>query len=250
MTKKFLVLPLAIASLMAIGLAGTALATDVGGTGGPGTGHEHPIGASPLRASTVPAFQPCNLGTSNAAHDPSLPGRSCNPPVPRSTIAAVGPNSIGFARIIVLGSGQCAPFDATKCFPDVTIRVNVTDVRAGSPTGAAFTGSMTGTATLPNATGPSTIGNAIQITDARNARDIASGSCLGPASYDCSATVVPLPFPVPVSCSAGTCNATTTANTLAPGSIVAGRRGIVEIGQLQLQDSANNVFETQGIFIP
>jgi len=245
--KKLLVLPLAIGSLMAIGMAGSAFATDVGGTSA-GTGHEHPNGASPFRASTVPAFKVCNLTSSNAGHDPTLPGRSCSPPVPASAIAAVGPASLGFARIIVLQTGQCSPFDPTKCFPDVTIRVNVTDVHAGSPTGPAFTGSMTGTATVPNTTGPSTIGNAIQITDAKNQRDTPSGACT--AAYNCSATVVPLPFPVPVTCSAGTCNAATTANSLAPGSVTAGRRGVVEIGQLQLQDSAGNIFEDQGILIP
>jgi len=249
MTKKFLILPLAIASLMALGLAGTALATDVGGTGGPGTGHEHPIGASPLRASTVPAFRPCTIGTSNASHDPSLPGRSCNPPVPASSVAAVGGNSIGFVRIIVLGNGQCAPFDATKCFPDVTIRVSVSDVHAGSPTGPLYSGAMTGTATIPNTTGASTVGNAIQITDAKNALDVTNGACVA-GTYNCSATVTPLPFPIPVTCSSGSCQASTTANTIAPGSITAGRRGVVEIGQLQLQDSANNIFEVQGILIP
>jgi hypothetical protein len=246
--RKLLILPLAIGSLMAIGMAGSAFATDVGGTGGAGTGHEHPNGASPFRASTVPAFKVCPLVSSNAGHDPTLPGRSCSPPVPDSAIAAVGPSSLGFVRLIVLQTGQCAPFDSTKCFPDVTIRVNVTDVHAGSPTGPAFSGSMTGTATVPNATGPSTLGNAIQITDAKNQRDTPSGACT--AAPNCSATVVPLPFPVPVTCSAGVCNAQTTANVLAPGSVTAGRRGVVEIGQLQLQDSAGRIFEDQGIFIP
>ena len=246
--KKLLVLPLAIGSLMAIGMAGSAFATDVGGPGGAGTGHEHPNGASPFRASTVPAFKVCNLTASNAGHDPTLPGRSCSPPVPASSIAAVGPASLGFVRLIVLQTGQCAPFDSTKCFPDVTIRVNVTDVRAGSPTGPTFSGSMTGTATIPNASGPSTIGNAIQITDAKNQRDTPSGLCT--AAPNCSATVVPLPFPIPVTCTSGTCNAQTTENTVAPGSVTAGRRGVVEIGQLQLQDSAGNIFEDQGILIP
>jgi hypothetical protein len=53
-----------------------------------------------------------------------------------------------------------------------------------------------------------------------------------------------------VTCSSGTCNAQTTANTLAPGSVIAGRRGVVEIGQFNILDSANNVVSTQGIMIP
>jgi hypothetical protein len=172
--KKLLTLSLALGSLMAIGMAGSALATDVGGTGGPGTGHEHPIGGSPFRASTVPAFRTCSVTATNAQHDPSLPGRSCSPPVPASSIAAVGSSSLGFFRAIVLSTGQCAPFDPSHCFPDVTLRVSITDVRAGSPTGPAFSGSMTGTATIPGANAA----QAIQVTDAKNKRDTSSGNCL------------------------------------------------------------------------
>jgi hypothetical protein len=55
------------------------------------------------------------------------------------------------------------------------------------------------------------------------------------------------------------CNATTTANTLAPGAVVAGKRAIWELGQLQLLDRGANgapgdsddrVFEVQGVFAP
>src|SRR6266487_2400822 len=94
-----------LAGMALLAVPGVTLATDVGGTGGAGTGHEHPIGASPIRASLVPAFKPCTIATSNASHDPSLPGRSCNPAVPASSLVAAGPNSIGFSRIIVLGNG-------------------------------------------------------------------------------------------------------------------------------------------------
>jgi hypothetical protein len=241
-------LPILVGSAAALVVPGIALATDVGGTGGAGTGHEHPIGASPMRMSLVPKFNVCNLASSNAAHDPTLPGRSCSPPVPSSSIVGVGPSALGFSRIRVLGSGQCAPFDSSKCFPDVVISGSATDVRAGSPTGPPFSGSLTGVATIPNATGPATIGNAIQVTDARNQRDVPSGACT--AAANCSATVVPLPFPVPVTCSSGTCTAQTTANTLAPGSVVSGRRGVVEIGQFQIQDSAGAMVSVQGVFIP
>jgi len=236
-------LPILFGSAAVLAVPGVTFATDVGGTGGPGTGHEHPLGGSPLRASLVPAFRPCTVGTSNASHDPSLPGRSCSPPVPASTLVASGPQALAFSRIRVLPVGECAPFDPSHCYPDVTIAGNSTDVHAGSPTGPLFSGSLTGVATLPGGT----VGQAIQVTDARNQRDVSSGAC---TSFNCSATTVPLPFPVPVSCSNGTCSAATTANTLAPGSVIAGRRGVVEIGQFQIQDSSGNIVAIQGVFVP
>jgi hypothetical protein len=61
---------------------------------------------------------------------------------------------------------------------------------------------------------------------------------------------VPLPFPVPVTCTSGSCDAATTANTLAPGSVTAGARGVIEIGRLEVRDTASNIFEDQGIVIP
>jgi hypothetical protein len=75
-----------------------------------------------------------------------------------------------------------------------------------------------------------------------------------------------LKFPVPISCSTtsdpstgSVCGAQTTANTLVPGSVVAGSRAIWQLGQLQVMDQGpdgvpgspdDNVFEVQGVFAP
>ena len=253
--KRFVAVPLALGSLLALAMGGSAFATDIGGPGA----HEHPTGASPFRASLVPAFIKCgDPGSSpiNATHASPLTGPSCNPPVPNSSTVAIGPLSLAFARLIVLGSGQCAPFDSTHCFPDVTIRINITDVRSGGPTGPDYnpagTQDLTGSATVPDGNSPSNIGDAIQITDAQN--QLATDPT-GP--FDKSATVTPLPFPVPVACTTtastsvgSTCSAQTTANTVVGGSVVQNKRGVVEIGQLMILDQSTKAFEVQGIFIP
>jgi hypothetical protein len=85
-------------------------------------------------------------------------------------------------------------------------------------------------------------------------------------SFDQAATGSALSFPIPVDCVAtddltlgSVCSAQTTANTLVPGSVVAGERALWELGQLQLLDpgpdgtagnSDDAVFEDQGVFAP
>jgi hypothetical protein len=213
-----------------------------------------------MRMSLAPTFTPCPSGSANATHQTPLAAASCNPPAPSSSLVAVGPESLGFTRLIVLGPGQCAPFDATRCYPDVTIRVGVTDVHSGSPTGPDYDTSnpsgqdLTLAATLPG----QQAGNGLQATDLYN-------QAAGQAGFNDPATVTPLSFPVPVGCSpvagaAGSvCGATTTANALVPGSAVAGKRAIWELGEIQLYDQGGNgvpgdaddhVFEAQGVFAP
>src|SRR6266540_3201822 len=73
-----------------------------------GAAHPRPKGASPLRASMVPAFNQCTAA--NRTHGPPLAFPSCNPPVQSSTSLTVGEptangaaaNSVGFIRISVL----------------------------------------------------------------------------------------------------------------------------------------------------
>jgi hypothetical protein len=240
-------------------------ALTVSGSLGPaGPPYPTPVGASPLRVSLVPAFNPCDSSTSNASHAAPLSGRSCSAPAPSSSLVAVGPKSLGFARLIVLQSGECAPFDSTRCYPDATIRFNITDVRSGGATGPDYDPSgsqdLTGAAALADTSGPSTSASAVQITDKNNKLD--SGT-----TYDQPATVTPLAFPIPIGCTAtpsdpgsgSTCNVQTTANTLFPGAAVAGKRAIWELGQLQVLDQGANgtpgdaddkLFEVQGVFVP
>jgi len=253
--KRFGTLLVAMGSI-ALATAGAAYATDIGG-------HEHPVGASPLRASIVPSYQACT--SANSTHHGPLSGASCNPPVPGSTgtnAVSMGPSALAFERLIVLTSGTCAPFDSTKCYPDITMRVNATDIHNGTtgtgsdydPTGAAAQ-DLTAVYTLP---GGST-GDALRITDANN-------QVLPDPAFNKAATVVPLAFPLPMDCAntvdpvlGSTCNVQTTANTLVPGAIVANKRADIELGQIQVLDkgtdgSAGNaddrVFAVQGIFVP
>jgi hypothetical protein len=213
--------------------------------------YTQPVGGSPFRSSFVPAFTPCPSPTANASHDAPLSGASCNPPAPASSVVAVGSRSLGFARLVVLGNGECAPFDSSRCYPDVTLRASVSDVRQGSPTGSDYD--------TPSGQDLTLQGNGLRITDLNN--KTGSGT-----NFDEAATAVPLDFPVPVSCTptadttiGSACNAQTTANALAPGAAVAGKRAVWELGQLQILDQGPNgvpgdsddrPFEIQGVFVP
>lgn len=178
--------------------------------------------------------------------------------MPQSSLLAVGPTSLGFTQWTVLGSGACASFDPSHCYPDWTIRIRTTDVRAGSPTGPLFNGNLTLIGTIPDLHAPSSANATFQTTDAANKLNVTSGACSS-STYNCSGTTVEYPFYVPVSCSSGTCTAQTTVNTLIAGSLLAGKRSIWQKGVFSLMDPGGNgvagdfddqVFETEGLYQP
>jgi len=245
--RKRMALPLALA-LGAIGfmvMASMASAT-----------HPRPKGATPLRASMVPAYNAC--AAPNRTHGPPLAFPSCNPPVQSSTAVTVGSpdangapaNSVGFVKLDVIAGVPGPPDDS-----DVNITASISDVRckagttacgnANAADGADYTGQLQGNAT-------------IRITDHYNAVVAGGGTD--------AATVVDIPFPVPASCAntastseGGLCTANTSANATVPGSVLDGKRAIVEVGQLTITDGGadgqnattpNTLFEIQGIFIP
>jgi hypothetical protein len=246
--RKRMVLPLALA-LGALGMM--VMATAASAT------HPRPVGASPLRASMVPAYNACTAP--NRTHGPPLAFPSCNPPVQSSNAVTVGSpdangapaNSVGSVRIAVIVGTPGLPEDS-----DVRLTGSITDVRckagttacgsANAADGADYTGELQATAQ-------------IRITDHFNA--VAPGGGTDPA------TVVDIPFPVNVPCAAtsstsigSTCSVNTTANGVVPGVVKDGKRAVVEVGQLTVfdgggdgiasTDADNTVFGVQGIFIP
>ena len=245
--RKRMVLPLALA----LGAAGIMVMASMASAT-----HPRPKGASPLYASLVPAQQAC--GVPNRQHGPPLAFPSCNPPVATSQSVTIGSpdangapaNSVGFVKLNVKVGVPGPPEDS-----DVFITASISDVRcitgttacgnANAADGPDYTGELQGTAT-------------IQITDHWNA--------VAPGGGTDAATVIPIPFPVPATCAntaadtiGGLCTATTSANATVPGAVKDGKRAIVEIGQIQINDAGddglnsttpNTLFEVQGIFIP
>ena len=252
-------------TLVPLALAATALTMLVAAELASAT-HPRPKGATPLRASLVPAYNACAGAAINRTHGPPLAFPSCNPPVQSSSSITIGSpdangapaNSVGFIKIGVVAGTPGPPEDS-----DVTLVADVTDVRckagtvacgsANAADGADYTGEIQGDAQ-------------IRITDHWNA--VAAGG--GPDA----ATMIDIPFPVTATCTAtastaigGACAVTTTANAVVGGpgppwadpAVKDTKRAIVEIGQVTVIDGGtdglvattpNTLFGVQGIFIP
>jgi hypothetical protein len=229
----------AVAGVLALVIVQTAAAT-----------HVRPRGATPLRASVVPAFKAC--AAPNRTHGTPLAFPSCNPPVQASNFLTVGsPDANGAGAnsqsFILLSVKSTSP-------EDVLITSSGTDIRCLPATSATVCGTANA-ADGPDYTGQLQGNATIRISDHYN----------GPTLTD-AATVVDIPFPVNASCVStaatnigGTCTANTSANAVVPGSVKDTQRAVVEIGQLLINDGGadgvvstadNTLFGVQGIFIP
>jgi hypothetical protein len=228
----------------AIGAMALAMVQSAGAT------HVRPKGATPLRASIVPAYKACTAP--NRTHGAPLAFPSCNPPVQTSNFLTVGSpdangagaNSVAFILLKV----------KTTSPEDVLITSSGSDIRCKAATAAAVCNSANA-ADGPDYSG-GLQGNAIiRISDHYN----------GPGLNE-AATVQDIPFPVNASCAntastteGGLCTANTSANATVPGAVKDLQRAVVEIAQLQINDGGadgqvattdNTLFGVQGIFIP
>jgi hypothetical protein len=217
-----------------------------------GATHPRPKGATPIRASVVPAHKQC--ANPNRTHGAPLAFPSCNPPVQTSSFLTVGSpdangagaNSNGFVLITV----DAVPPE------DVLIKTEITDVRCKAGTAASVCNSPNG-ADGADYSGQLQSNAMIRMTDHYN----------GPG-LDETATVQDIPFPVSMDCVntgsttiGGTCSVDTSTNALRPGfpRPTGEQRAVVELQQLQVFDGGsdgqvatadNALFAVQGIFIP
>jgi len=242
-------LVLAIAALGAMCVASTALAS-----------HARPISATPLSFAMVPSFKPATpcAGTVTT-HGLPLNLTSCNPPVQTSSfLTAQAPDrpapftgpADAQGRIVL--SVKCVTFGTTTvvaaappCAGTPTQDVLIEATAAGVRCQVVIAG---GVCTAPNApyNGKVLGVSQIQITDHDNtAGGVAGSPCPagGGVEPNCAGTVTPLPFSVGSQCTAGSCNYTTTANLalpVAPYPVKEGKRGVVELGQIQVQDAGSD----------
>ena len=209
-------------------------------------GYPRPKGATPLRASLVPAYNQCT--TPNRTHGPPLAFPSCSPPAQSSGSLTVGTsdangqvaNSMGSIRLDVMPGNLGTPVDEA----DVGASLSITDVRRKSDL-LDYTGNVQGAFNL-------------RITDRWN--NVSTGGGTTPA------TVVDIPFPVGANCAVtaspsigSTCSVATTIDAIVPGAVKEGQRAVWEIGQLTVSDGGpdgntgtapNTVFARQGVFVP
>jgi hypothetical protein len=196
--------------------------------------YPRPLGATPLRASLVPAYKQCT--SADDQHGAPLAYGSCSHPQQTSNYLTVGTPDANGERAGSIGSVlyQVIP-------GDLHIAVSTTDVRNKSDL-SEYTGELQADQTL-------------RITDPKN----------GPSQTE-TATTQDIRFPVAVPCAAtadttigSTCAVSTSANAIVPGAVTANSRAIWELGQVKVFDggasgvagaSGATLFEDQGVFVP
>jgi hypothetical protein len=241
---KKMVLPLAIA----LGAAGLmVMASTAGAT------HPRPKGATPVHVPFVPAYAAC--ASPNRQHGPPLVFPSCNPPAQTSNSLTVGTPDANGAAARSIGSITVRVVPHMCCPPqDVVVSASITDVRCKAGTTACGNANTAGGADY---TGELEIDSTIRITDHWNSEDPGGGTD--------AATVVDIPFPVPLSCTStsdasigATCTITSSPVAVVPESSHP-PRAVVEMSQFRVFDGGadgqnhtdpNTLFAVQGLFIP
>jgi hypothetical protein len=208
----------------------------------PNPGYARPKGASPVRASLVPAYKACSAA--NRTHGAPLAFASCNPPVQESTYLTVGSPDANATPVNMSGSvtatvvaGNAA---TTADEADIRFVTSITDVRRRSNL-ADYTGQLSVNPTLritDRYNGPSEVGTG---------QDVLNYSVTVPCVATASGTI------------GGTCSGTTTADAIAPGTVRENRRAIWQLGQIRVFDGGadgvvstqdNTLFAVQGVFVP
>jgi dipeptidyl aminopeptidase/acylaminoacyl peptidase len=254
-----------IYAMNADGTSQTRITTNTVGDGSPDwqpipQSYVRPRGATPLRASLVPAYQPC--ASPNSGHGAPLSYASCAPPSqasPYLTLGTVDANAagtqfVGSVRLDVKSGNPSTPEDDA----DVKLSVDAKDIRCYKPAlepticgtenavaGQDYPGELDGR--LP-----------LRITDQDN-----TPSPGGPGTATVEDTT--LSYVVPCSQTAqvtigSTCAVTTSVDAVVPGAVKERRRSLWQLGQLELYDggfdgdadtpSGNSPFLTQGLFVP
>jgi Tol biopolymer transport system component len=200
-----------------------------------------PKGATPIRASLVPAAQPC--AAPNETHGGPLAFGSCSPGAPASPNLVVSfgeylAKSIGSVRLTVI-PGEPATFADEA---DVAISFKLTNVMRASDA-SDYTGELQGRTT-------------VRMTDKFNGSSAAEEGTV--ADLD-------LAFTIPCAATGSTtlgaeCALTTTADTVLPGFAPEGKRAVDELGQFRVYDGGadddatttgdNTLFMDQGVFVP
>ena len=228
-------------------------------------GYARPRAASPLRLALVPAYAACTAP--NRLHGPPALGSapddgSCAPPAQTSSFLTIGTpdangaavNSIGSLRLRALVGGAGPPEDS-----DVSIAINVTDVRCN--TGVATCGSSN-TQGGPDYIGELSPNTAIRLTDGFNA--VAAGGGTQRATVQdyslALASTVQVPCTATGSASIGsTCALSTTVDAISPGTVLDGKRAVWQVGQVEVLDGGsdgdasttpNSRFLVQGVTVP
>jgi hypothetical protein len=215
-------------------------------------GYARARGATPLRASLVPAYTQCLSG--NRSHGAPLTHPSCAAPATITNDVTMGsPDANGAGANF---SGSVILNVATA---NVLITGSMTDVRCGPGTTAPAKCTPANAASGPDYVGEMQLVLPLRMTDKWNST--APGG--GPDAATVQDNTVTATFPCAATASTaagGTCTLNTNANALVPGLVAASRRTTWQVVQISVNDggpdglistaAGNKVFAKQGVFVP
>jgi len=209
--------------------------------------YPRPKGATPFSTFFVPAYAACATETANRVHGPPLEHPSCAPPAQTSgelTIGAADANGLltrglASARLSTQPGNPLTGADEA----DVAVELGVNHVYR--------------TSDLSEYAGELELRFDIRITDKENVP--ISGGSGGATTKD-----IPMEFTVPCAETpepelGGQCGIDTTLDSLVPGTVKEGARGVWRLGQLRIYDGGsdgvastepNELFQVQGLFVP
>jgi hypothetical protein len=208
--------------------------------------YPRPKGATPMKVSLVPAYEPCTAP--NREHGPPLAFASCNPPALASDHLTVGTaesngrptKSEGRVRLVALPGAPGTPADEA----DVVVGLSITDVRRRADL-ADYTGGVR--ATIP-----------IRVTDRDNAP--APGGLSQGTGVDADVAFDAACAATADTTVGATCETTTSIDALMPGAVKEGMRTVWQLGQVRVDDGGadsdpsttgdNTLFAVQGVFAP
>jgi len=226
-------------------------AASAGTTVDPAVGYPRPRGATPFRASLVPAYAAC--AAPNRVHAAPLEHPSCHPPLPASSHLTVGtPDANGAAANSIGAFRLAVRTNTSPASNDVLVSGSLTDVRCVAAMDACG---------ASNVIGGSDYAGELQATYELRLTDRFSGDGGGTP-----ATVIDTSSPVTMACAStadastgGVCEVVTSANAVLPGSVRSGDRAVWQIGRVEVLDGGpdgvvstepNTLFATQGVFVP
>ena len=208
--------------------------------------YPRPKGATPVRASLVPAYEECTTREQRAR--PAA--RATRPAIPRCQSSAkltVGTpdanfeaaNSVGSVRYGVLVGTPGPPLDEA----DVTIDVTVTDVRLR--------------ADATDYAGELRLVQGLRITDKDNTPSFAGAATVADSGLRATVPCATTPGDATIG---SQCTLSTSADALVPDTVKEGMRSVWQLGAVRVDDGGadadgdsdgdNTPFLGQGIFIP
>jgi hypothetical protein len=215
--------------------------------------HARPSSATPLTIKLVPAYEEC-FGA-NSTHGTPLALPSCNPPIQSSAYLTMNapdrtspfntPANAKATLIFTISclnpgtttpTGQNPPCSNAGDQEDIKAEFTANDIRC---VGAPGQGNCAGSGgSLYN--GKLLVDISMRYTDHNNhtTGQACDATTTCPGTADIAGT--PQAWPIGIQCTSGNCNYITTVDLTVPGANLEGKRAVIELGEINVQDAGLN----------